>query len=223
MKQPTSNTPLLITFLFLATYFTDTQIQAQNDTTHYVFPEFVAGSVKMKDGLTEVAMMDYNKLTEEMVFEKDGIKLALDSLEAIDTVYIESRIFVPHEKVFYEVIVMGPVSLFIQHKCNLLSAGSPSGYGGTSETGAARSISVLAKSGSAYKLKLPSEYHVTDATQFWIRRKGIFYKANSGPQIIKVFPDKSKEIKQFIKQNKLDLKNIYDLITLVVKCNEFVR
>ena len=214
---------IFITSLFLTFFLTDNQLQAQGDTTHYVLPEFSVGSVKMKDGRTEMAMMDYNKLTEEMIFEKDGVMLALDSLEAIDTVNIDSRIFVPHGKVFYELLVKGPVSLFIQHKCNLLAAGNPSGYGGTSETGASRNLSSLTNSGRAYRLKLPTDYHVTDATQFWIRKSGTFYKSNTVSQIIKVFPDKSKEIKQFIKDHKLDLKNTTDLITLIVKCNEFAR
>lgn len=224
MKKSKSNTPLLIIFLFLVFYLTDTQIQAQNDTTsHYVLSEFAEGSVKMKDGRTELALMDYNKLTEEMIFEKDGVMLALDSLEAIDTVYIDSRIFVPHQKVFYELLVKGPVSLFIQHKCNLLAAGNPSGYGGTTETGASRNLSSLTNSGRAYRLKLPTDYHVTDATQYWIRRKGEFHKSNTTSQIIKVFPEKGKEIKQFIKDHKLDLKNTDHMITLIVKCNEFAR
>jgi hypothetical protein len=227
MKKPTSKTLLLITFLLLTIYFTDTPIQAQNETepisTHYVFPDFVIGSVKMKYGLTEEAVMDYNMLTEEMIFEKNGGRLAMDKLDKIDTVYIESRKFIPHDKVFYEVLVNDRVALFIQHKCNLLPAGSPAGYGGTSETSATTSLSMLINSGSMYKLKLPSEYHVTDASQFWIRRDNTFYKANSNSQILKIFPEKSKEIKQFIKQNNLNIKNTEDLITLVNKCNELIR
>jgi hypothetical protein len=214
---------LTITTLFLTYLLSGSLVFAQTDTTHYVLSSFVTGSVKMKDGRTEIAKMDYNKLTQEMIFEKDGVMLALDSLEAIDTVTLESRVFVPHDKFFYEVLVKGPVSLFIDHRCNLLSAGNPSGYGGISETGASRNLSSLTNSGRAYHLKLPSDYHVTDASMFWIRSKSEFYKANTASQIIKVFPEKSKEIKQFIKDKKLNLKETSDLVTLIVKCNEFAR
>ncbi len=223
MKKQTHNYPLLILFLLLTAYCTDTQIQAQNDTTYYIFPELVQGSVKMKDGRIEVAMMDYNKITEEMIFEKDGVKLALDSLQTIDTVYIESRVFIPHIKVFYELLVKGKVSLFVQNKCNLVDSGDPSGYGGKTETGAVRNLSSVTNSVHTYKFKLPNNYYVTNATLFWIARNNTFYKANSSSQIMKVFPEKSKEIKQFIKDHKLDLKNTDDLITLIIKCNEFVR
>ena len=209
--------------MLLVSYITDTQIQAQSDTAHYVLPEFEQGTVKMKDGHSEVAIMDYNTLTEEMIFYKNGVRLALDSLEKIDTVYLESRIFVPQNKVFYEILVKGPVSLFVQHKSNPVDGGNPSGYGETTETGASKNVASVTNSVHTYKLELPNNYYVKDATQFWITRKGIFYKSNTSNQISKVFPEKSKEIKQFIKENKLDLKNTDDLIKLIVKCNEFAR
>jgi hypothetical protein len=227
MKKQTYNWQMIIGILLLTIYLSDYQLNAQSDTAivskHYVLPDFVAGVVKMKNGSTDVAMMNYNKLTEEMIFDKSGVKLALDSIANIDTVNIESRKFVPHDKVFYEVLVIGPVSLFMQHKCNLIPAGSPAGYGGTTETGASRSLSSLTNTGRAYKLKLPRDYHVTDASKFWIRTGNKFHKANTGSQIEKIFPEKEKEIKQFIKQNKLDLTNTVDLVTLTIKCNELVR
>ncbi len=227
MKNPTSKTLLLIAFLFLATCFTESMMQAQSETepivSHYVFPKFVKGSVKMKNGSSQIAMMDYNMLTEEMIFEKDENKFALDKLETIDTIYIENRKFVPHEKVLYEIVINAPVSLFVQHKCNLLAGGSPVGYGGTSETSATTSMSSINGSGGALKLKLPSDYHITKATQFWIRRNNIFYKANNDRQFMKIFPEKSKELKQFIELNNLDIKNTNELIILVNKCNELGR
>lgn len=227
MKKEISRTLVVMSLFLFIPYLTEFQLQAQSDTanfvSHYLLPAFVKGTVKMKDGRTEIAMMDYNKLTEEMIFDRDGTKLALDSLGKIDTVYLDTHTFVPHDKVFYEVLVKGKVSLFEQEKCNLLAAGNPAGYGGTTETGVSRSVSMLTNSGRAYMLHLPRDYHVTDASQFWIRKDGNFYKANNASQISKVFPEKSKEIRQFIKEHNLDLKNPVDVVKLIVKCNEFVR
>jgi len=127
------------------------------------------------------------------------------------------------KRFFMRYWLKGRVSLFEQDKCNLLAAGNPAGYGGTTETGVSRSVSVLPNSGRAYMLHLPRDYHVTDASQFWIRKKGNYYKANNVSQIIKVFPERSKEIKEFIKVHNLDLKDPSDVVKLIVKCNEFVR
>jgi len=227
MKKTVFLKQLLTIYIFITGCFTNIQAQKPSDTTHYVFPEFKLGAVKLKSGTTELAMMDYNKLTEEMIFEKSGVMLALDSIQTIDTVTIESRIFIPHVlphlNNFYELLVKGPVSLFVQHKCIPVAAGNPSGYGGTTETGASSNVSSLPNSGRLYKLKLPAEYHVTDATQFWITRNGNYYKANSVSQVLKAFPGKSKEIKQFIKEKKINIKEIEDRVALIVKCNEFIR
>lgn len=177
----------------------------------------------MKDGHTELALMNYYTLSEEMIFYKNGVKLALDSIEKIDTVYLDSRIFIPHDKVFYELLVKGPVSLYVQHKSNPVAGGNPSGYGESTETGASRNMSSLTNSVRTYKFKLPDDYHVIDASLFWIKIKDKYYKANNSSQIRNIFPDKSKEIKEYVKVNKLDLRKTDDLIRLVVRCNEFNR
>jgi hypothetical protein len=222
MKKSISRKQVLIVFIFFICYTID--IQAQRDTAQYVFPDFEIGSVKMKNGQTEFALMNYNKLTEEMIFIKNGVKLAIDSIITIDTITIGSRLFVPQQKIFYELLVKGPVSLFVQHKCNPIAAGNPSGYGETTETGAAKSVSSVYYSGvPLQKLTLSSDYHITDDTQFWIRRNGVFYKSNTGSQIIKAFPERAKEIRYFIYKNKLNLKHTNDMITLTIKCNELIH
>lgn len=200
-----------------------TQDKTESLTTHYVLPAFVQGSVLLKTGQKEAAIMDYNMLSEEMIFEKGGTRLAIDKIETIDTVYLAGKKFVPHEKFFFEVLVNDNISLFIRHKCNLLPAGSPSGYGGKSETSASTSISMLAGSGSLYKLKLPVEYHVTDASQFWIEMNNLIFRISSERQLIKTFPEISKEINQFIKLNRLDIRKEKDITAVIVKCNELLN
>jgi hypothetical protein len=213
--------------LLLLTSLCEMPINAQDKSEaispHYLLPDFVKGSVKMKNGNTQQAIMNYNMLTEEMIFEKGDTKLAMDKLETVDTVYLGSRKFIPHEKVFYELLVMDQISLFVQHKCNLMPAGKPAGYGGTSETSATTSVSVLMTSGNIYKLKLPEGYRVTDDTQFWITKGGSAFRIGSERQFLKIFPEKSKEIELFIKQNKLNMRKMEDLTVLIAKCNELLR
>ena len=44
---------------------------------HYVFPEFRKGTVLMKSGTKNEAMLNYNALTDEMIFDQNGKKLAM--------------------------------------------------------------------------------------------------------------------------------------------------
>ncbi len=63
--------------------------QTENtELSHYIFPEFSQGLILMKVGENTEAMMNYNSLTEEMIFENNGQKLAvpLKDFYRIDTV-----------------------------------------------------------------------------------------------------------------------------------------
>jgi len=65
--------------------------QEQNlGITHYLFPEFTKGVVLMKTGLKNETLLNFNSLTEEMIFENKGVKLALDQLNQVDTVRVNS-------------------------------------------------------------------------------------------------------------------------------------
>ena len=217
----------LIFILFLTYCFSEIHVSAQDKSEsvspHYVLPDFVKGSVKMKNGKTIGVIMNYNKVSEEMIFEKDGQRLAMDNLQTIDTVFLGSRKFVPYEKVFHEVLVNDRISLSVQHKCNLLPPGKPAGYGGTSETSATSSISVLVSSGMLYKLELPREYRVSDASQFWIIKDKLPVRIAGERQFLKIFPEKLKELEEYIKQNKLNIRKQEDLIMLIGKCNDLYR
>ena len=182
---------------------------------HYVFSKFTKGVVKLKDGRVETPMLNYNKLTEEVIFVNNGQNLSLTKLETIDTVTIQNRKFIPVGKVFYELVLNTPVSLFIQHKSRMQMAGSEVGYGGTSQVSSTTRITSLSSSGLVYNLKLPDDCTIEDDSHNWIRKENQLYPADNERDIKKVFPLKEAEIKIFFKANKLKLKNEADAIKLV--------
>ncbi|MCK7537431.1 MAG: hypothetical protein MZV63_43990 [Marinilabiliales bacterium] len=44
---------------------------------HYIFPEFTPGTILMKSGRQYEASLNYSTLSEEMIFEDQGKKLAI--------------------------------------------------------------------------------------------------------------------------------------------------
>ena len=73
--------------------------------SHYVFPVFSKGRVQQKDGGTDEAMLNYNVLSKEMVFEPTpGQYRALAYPEKADTIVILDRKFVPVNHEFYELL-----------------------------------------------------------------------------------------------------------------------
>ena len=80
---------------------------AQNEKhilSHYLFPEFIQGEVRLKSGTITGSRLNYNALTEEMIFESNGKYLAIAKPESVDTIYIQGRKFIPEGKIFYEIL-----------------------------------------------------------------------------------------------------------------------
>jgi len=91
----------------LLLFVTVTKAQRTIELSHYLFPEFTKGSVMMKDGTETSAMLNYNAVTREMIFQQNGRVLALadPTLSLTDTVRIEDRKFVLFDDEFVEVLL----------------------------------------------------------------------------------------------------------------------
>jgi hypothetical protein len=208
-------------------WITTMQLMAQNSSeqnnSQYLLPDFTQSTVKMKSGKIQNAKMNYNTITEKMVFEQNGKFLDMINLEAIDTVLLGNRKFVCFDNIFYELLVNAPVSLFIQHKSDLIPPGKPAAYGGTTQVSSSNYLSSVELAGGRYNLKLPSDYVVKPAKVNWIRKSNTMYRFLNERQFLKIFPEKADNIRQFIKQNKLRTENPEDLIKLINYCNELIQ
>ncbi len=133
--------------LFLLAVCLAFQVEAQNQTSvkelnHYTFPDFMEGTVKKKTGETIKTLLNYNTITQEMIFQQSGKYLALDEIESIDSVNLQGKTFVPAKRVFYEVLTYTPVALYIQHKTEVVPPGNNTGFG-TTETSAITNLNNL--------------------------------------------------------------------------------
>ena len=153
-------------FILCMIWFMTSNLQAQRQGTvvnHYIFLEFVTGTVLMKDGTTHQTLLNYNAASEEMIFDQNGQKLAFAevTLNGLDTVFIEDRRFVLLDNAkFAEVIHQDGYTLMAQYKCRVIPPGKPSGYGGTSQTSSVTSYSSLLGGGQLYELELPDDFKV---------------------------------------------------------------
>ncbi len=207
---------LFVCCLFFSS-FTQAELNGK-ELYNYVFPAFTEGVVKQKSGELNKALLNYNSLTEEMIFEQSGQKMALDKTETIDTVYIGNKKFIPVGKVFYEVATNTPVALFIQYKSTIIPPGNETGFG-TSQTSAITNVNDLKNSGIAYKLKLPDDYKVTSKKIYWLKKNENYYVVKTTKNVQDLFPVKADAIKDYVKANKIDLKNDGDVIKLIQFCN----
>jgi len=184
--------------------------------SHYVFPAFSKGKVQQKNGSTDDAMLNYNVLSKEMVFESAPAHyLALANPEKADTVFILDRKFVPVSNEFYELLATSAWPLFVQYNCTIKEPGNDIGYGMSSVTTASPAVKSLIQSGGAYSLKLPDGFQVVVTDVFWIFKDGKFQKVNSIKQLIAAAPDKKEKINELAKKNNSSFTKRQDVIDLI--------
>jgi hypothetical protein len=208
---------LLIFSLFVVTGQAQVKV---TEVSHYLFPEFTKGIVLMKTGVKNEALLNYNSLTEEMIFDDRGKKLAMTQLDQIDTVYIDNHKFFIMNNKFIELVYNSKYALYAEHKCSLRDPGKPAAYGGTSQTSAATSYSSYLSGGQVYELKLPEGVETKPFIDYWIKKDGKATKFLSIRQLMKLFGDKEDLIKAYVKKYDLkydDQKGLIDLIRYLEK------
>jgi hypothetical protein len=188
--------------------------------SHYLFPEFITGKILMTTGTLKESKLNYNSLTEEMIFQNNGTNLAIGNPELVDTIYILDRKFIHVKKVFYELLENLPVPLFVHYTCIVTPPGKNSGYGGTSQTSAITSTSTVFSSRGMYELKLPDDYTINPDSEYLLKKDNTYFRISNANQVIKCFPEKEAEIKDFIKNNKISFKKQEDIRNLVRFCNK---
>ncbi|MCX6329757.1 MAG: hypothetical protein NTZ85_09650 [Bacteroidia bacterium] len=211
---------ILIVFLITGMLFKlSGQATSSGSMPQYLFAEFTKCDIKMISGQTQTQEMNYNTVTEKMVFTRDKKYYDLTNPEMIDTIILQNCRFVPAGKAFYEVLVSGPLSLFLQHKGDLMTAGKPVGYGGTSQVASSNYINNIEMDGLQVNLQLPNNYIVNPSPVYWIRNENKWFSFNGEKQFLKIFPDKAVRIKGFIKENRIKFDKPGNLIRLVKYCS----
>jgi hypothetical protein len=214
---------ILFLFLFAACLPGKTQTTADGSMPQFLFPGFSMSTVRMRNGQNQNISLNYNIVSETMVYQKGEQLYDMTKTEMIDTVYIRNSKFIPFGKVFYEVLLVAPTSLFLQHTGSVIPPGTPAGYGGTSQVSSTKQLSSVQHSGGYYNLKLPMDYTVQVNPVYWVRIENNYSSFINERQFLKLFPDKEAELKKYIKQRQIKFSRLSDIVKLVSYYDEIIR
>jgi hypothetical protein len=184
----------------------------------YIFPAFVKSTVLQKGGASVTASLNYNTITQEMLFEKDGKNLVLDPSENIDTLFLQNRKFIISGKSYLEKLTETAVPLYVQYKSEAVRVSKQ-----TDE--ANKVLSKSYKTGSdgtvdPYSLKLPDSYRIQTDNKYWLQKDAKFVLISNFKRITSLFPGKEDQITQFVKEHKIDINDGNALIKLIAYCNQ---
>lgn len=208
---------ILVIFLLNLVLFSSFAQNRGVELSHYIFPEFKNGTVLMKSGQQHQALLNYNTLSEEMIFEDKGRKLAIskEEKEKVDTVFIEGRKFFVLNGRFAELIYRSGYELYAEYRCDVKYPGKPAGYGGTSETSSISTYSGVYSGGILYELRLPDDFSIKPYLIYWLKKDGKINKIVNLKQLNKVFGDRKDQIKEYVGSNKTDYNDIESMVGLI--------
>ena len=216
-KKPVQMKTIIISISFILAAF---MVSAQDapDNSLYVFGKFQKGVVYLNDGDSVMRYMNYNAGTEEVVFEQQGKWMALDNLNLVKRIKIGENVFEPINGKFYQKIGICAEGLYVSYRYKVIPPSAPSAYGSESNTSASTSWSSLAGRGNLYEFTIPSEYKVVKSKDFLLYKDNQLCQVNKYSQVSKLYPQKAKALKDFIKTNKLDWNDKTDIKRIIDFC-----
>jgi hypothetical protein len=180
-----------------------------------LYPGFSEATIIFKDGRTKKMQMNYNMASGKMVFSESGNIFDLQTPELIDTVVINGTKFVKSGNRFLELLLNAPVSLLLDHKGEIVPAGKPAGYGGTSQVSATTTVSGMSSGSAYYNLKLPPQY-IIRTEKIYVLKDGDGNLSNfsTSRQFLKLFPELETQLQEFIKKNRIRFDDSSDVARL---------
>ena len=125
----------------------------------------------MKKGVRKEALLNFNSLTEEMIFESNGVRLAVAQMELTDIIYIKGRKFFRSMVNFWWRYITRNM-IYMPNKCSVNDPGKPAGHGTFSQLGAATTYSFYFSGNRVYEMTLPASVETTPFTLYWLEKDG---------------------------------------------------
>lgn len=205
-------------FLFCSLIFFSSNAQLKTaEGDHYLFTEFSPGIVLLKTGKEDHKLLNYNSLSEELVFKNGGEMLAVppEQLARIDTVFIKERRFVILNNKFVELLHRSGWVLYVEHKCTLREHGKDAGYGGRSQTSAINTPSAVRLEGVVYNLKLPDGFETKRYSVYWLKKDGPPRPFSSLKQLKKFYKGKGSAMDDYLEKHDVEYEDQEIIVQLI--------
>lgn len=202
------------TFMIVSVSYSQTDSKV---ISQYIFPEFTRGEILLQDGNKYAVLLNYNTLTEEMIFENNGKKMAIGEMELdrIDTVYILDRKFFPVKGNFVESVHQSTWELFVQHKSSFKDTGKSIGYGSKTKTLSVKHVTSIYSEANLYDLKLPDSYELDPFICYWLKKSEDLVEFCDLRALKRIYRDKKELYKEYIKNNDVKFDDQDSIIRLI--------
>ena len=179
----------------------------------YLYPDFLMGKAYMKTGIYSQRKFNYNYLNGELEFISKSDTMGIGNKKDVALVVVDQDTFYFDHGYILQ-IRNGSVKIGIKDQYELKEIEKKDPYGISSPGSASTSYSALPTRIDYYKLTANQDLIYKRSRIYYIsRKKGEFFLFNKG-NLNQLFPDKKKQIKSFLKLNKIKFDNREDLFEL---------
>lgn len=195
------------------------------DHTILLFEEFTIGKIHFKNHSVTSASMNYDAAHGRMLFMQDEQMMEVVNSYMIDSISLEGRQFIPQTDKYLEKIAVEHGAVYINWVLKDVNIGSKGAFGmptqGKVETLNNYDLGVSTEAFTPYekqKVKSTDMYRRKNANTYFIQLNGVLKEVKSTKQLIKLLPDKETEIRQYISENKPDMKELDEAVALLDFC-----
>ena len=210
---------ILTSFLLIPAQSSAQEKTALVNPEQYLFPAFNTGKVGMKNGRELKVILNYNIVTEKIVFMQKGQIFDMTDLVNVDTVTLLDKKFIPAGKGFMEIADSGKYTLLFQHLGKIETPPRPAAYGGTSEVSSSTYMNNVQMGNEIYRLQNDTELIIKREVIYWIKTSDKLEFFLNEKQLVRILPDLKDQIRLFIKQNHLKFDDPMNVIKLISYCN----
>jgi hypothetical protein len=188
----------------------------------YSYPEFVSGKVYLINNTYSVAMMNYNSLFGEMQFiNGKGDTLSLADEKMIKLIVIDKDTFYYDKGYLKLVLNEGDVKLANKKIITFANRQKLGGFGETSQ-GSIETYGVL--SSQSYLKALVANEIITMVKEsvFYIKNDLNNFRVINKKTLTDIYPNNEKDLKIYLKENKVDFSNEEDLRKMILYFKKIV-
>jgi hypothetical protein len=195
-------------------------VSAIKPELQYLFPDFQQGRVILKDRKVINCQLNYNFLTDEVLFiDENGKKMALANPEDVVQVFIGNRLFISTSKGYFEVIEREPISLVYKWTCNIAEKGKEGALGLVTDAPSVYQMNRISFDAKEWKMDVNKEAIVSVEVIPYLKVKSKCVPVRGAKDFYKAFSNNSPEIKLYLDNNPVDFRKEADLRRITKFCN----
>ena len=194
-------------------------VDAIPNNDKYAYPEFIIGTVYFKNGEHYPGKLNYNSLFQEMQFiDRKGDTLSLAEPATIKLIVINTDSFFYDGGYLKLTASYGKIKLGPKELIAFTDRQKLGGYGGESSARIDTYKSI--QDGSTFKELVAREVLTfVKKTVFYIGDEFHHFKQAKKKNMLDFYPSKGREVKSYLKENKVDFSNEEDLKKMIVFLN----